>query len=120
MTGETKGKKSLKRYFPYKEYVIQNGQTIKPEFGFSLLDKGVYVTFLSKSTFFSETGKNLAFPVWHMQLILCSLLFGFATRKLDSYITALCLYAEQKNKLRSEIYFDSFTSIAQKFSFQSF
>ena len=37
MTGETEGKKSLKRYFPYKEY------TIKAEFGFSLLDKGVYV-----------------------------------------------------------------------------
>lgn len=37
MAGETEGKKSLKRYFPYKEY------TIKAEFGFSLLDKGVYV-----------------------------------------------------------------------------
>ena len=32
-----KEKKSLKRYFPYKEY------TIEAEFGFSLLDKGVYV-----------------------------------------------------------------------------
>ena len=44
--------KSLKRYFPYKEYVMQtyhveNGQVIKAEFGFSLLDKGVYVIFLS-------------------------------------------------------------------------
>ena len=37
MAGETEGKKSLKRYFLYKEY------TIKAEFGFSLLDKGVYV-----------------------------------------------------------------------------
>ena len=32
-----KEKKSLKQYFPYKEY------TIEAEFGFSLLDKGVYV-----------------------------------------------------------------------------
>ena len=41
MIGETEGKKSLKRYFPYKEY------TIKAEFGFSLLDKEVYVIFFS-------------------------------------------------------------------------
>ena len=36
-----KEKKLLKRYFPYKEY------TIEAEFGFSLLDKGVYVIFFS-------------------------------------------------------------------------
>ena len=55
MTGETEGKKSLKRYFPYKEY------TIKAEFGFSLLDKGVYVIFFLVFVL-QQNRKNFCFP----------------------------------------------------------
>ena len=56
MTGETEGKKSLKRYFPYKEY------TIKAEFGFSLLDKGVYVVFFFSICFTAKPEKILLSP----------------------------------------------------------
>lgn len=73
MTGETEGKKSLKRYFPYKEY------TIKAEFGFSLLDKEVYVIFFS-ICFTAKTEKILISP----KPILCLSLFRFAPHKLDS------------------------------------